>query len=101
MQKTDFIARVAAEAGISKKTTRQVIETALDVIARSLAQGEKVVLTGFGTFELRERRERRGVNPQTRQAMIIPASKTPGFSASNNLKEAVRQGRVRERGGGS
>jgi DNA-binding protein HU-beta len=99
MQKTDFIARVAEETGVSKKATRQVIESALDMIARSLASDEKVVLSGFGTFEMRARRERRGVNPQTRQAMTIPASKTPGFSASNNLKERVRQGRTRERGG--
>ena len=98
MQKTDFIARVAEETGVSKKTSRQVIESALDLIARSLAQDEKVVLSGFGTFEMRDRRERRGVNPQTRQAMTIPASKTPGFSASNNLKERVRQSRSRERG---
>lgn len=98
MQKTDFIARVAEQTGVSKKTTRQVIESALDLIAQSLASDEKVVLSGFGTFEMRQRRERRGVNPQTRQAMTIPASKTPGFSASNNLKEAVRQNRSRERG---
>jgi DNA-binding protein HU-beta len=98
MQKTDFIARVADETGVSKKTARQVIETALDLIARSLANDEKVVLSGFGTFEMRQRRERRGVNPQTRQAMTIPASKTPGFSASNNLKEMARQPQSRERG---
>jgi DNA-binding protein HU-beta len=99
MQKTDFIAHVAEQTGVSKKTTRQVIEAALGTISRSLADGEKVVLTGFGTFELRERRARRGVNPQTRQAMTIPASRSPGFSASNNLKELVRQSRSRERGG--
>ena len=99
MQKTDFIARVAEQTGVSKKTTRQVIEAALDVISRSLANGEKVVLTGFGTFEMRARRERRGVNPQTRQPMTIAASRTPGFSASNNLKETVRQGQAREHGG--
>ena len=64
-----------------------------------MAKEEKVVLSGFGTFEMRQRRERRGVNPQTRQAMTIPASKSPGFSASNNLKETVRQNQARERGG--
>lgn len=99
MQKTDFIARVAEQTGLSKKVTRQVIETALDVITQSLASGDKVVLSGFGTFEMRQRRERRGVNPQTRQAMTIPASQTPGFSASNNLKDAVRNDLSRERGG--
>jgi DNA-binding protein HU-beta len=101
MQKTDFIARVAEDSGVSKKTARQVIETALDVIAASLARNEKVVLSGFGTFEMRQRRERRGVNPQARQAMTIPASTSPGFSASNNLKETVRQSNARERGGKS
>jgi DNA-binding protein HU-beta len=99
MQKTDFIARVAEQTGTSKKVTRQVIEAALDTIAQSLANDEKVVLTGFGTFELRTRQARRGVNPQTRQAMTIPASRSPGFSASNSLKDLVRQGRSRERGG--
>ena len=98
MQKTDFIARVAEQTGTSKKVTRQVIEAALNTIANSLANDEKVVLTGFGTFELRTRQARRGVNPQTRQAMTIPASRSPGFSASNSLKDLVRQGRSRERG---
>jgi DNA-binding protein HU-beta len=98
MQKTDFIARVAEQTGASKKLTRQVIEAALDTIAQSLASGEKVVLTGFGTFELRTRQARRGVNPQTRQAMTIPASRSPGFSASNSLKDLVRAGRSREHG---
>ena len=99
MQKTDFIARVAEQTGTSKKVARQVIEAALDTIGQSLANDEKVVLTGFGTFELRTRQARRGVNPQTRLAMTIPASRTPGFSASNSLKDLVRQGRSRERGG--
>ena len=97
MQKTDFIARVAEQTGTSKKVARQVIEAALDMIAQSLANEEKVVLTGFGTFELRTRQARHGVNPQTRQKMTIPASRSPGFSASNNLKDLVRQ-RSRERG---
>jgi DNA-binding protein HU-beta len=97
MQKTDFIARVAEQTGTSKKVARQVIEAALDTIAQSLANEEKVVLTGFGTFELRTRQARHGVNPQTRQKMTIPASRSPGFSASNNLKDLVRQ-RSRERG---
>src|SRR5579859_3960923 len=99
MQKTDFIARVAAETGVTKKTSRQVIETALNIIAQSLAQGEKVVLTGFGTFEMRNRQQRRGINPQTRQEMLIPASKTPTFSASNGLRAMVREPKAREHSG--
>ncbi len=90
VQKTDFIKAVAEEAGMSQKDTRQVIDAAIDVITRMLQQGEKVTLTGFGTFEVRSRSERRGINPQTREPMEIPATRTPGFSAGSALREAVR-----------
>jgi DNA-binding protein HU-beta len=92
MQKTDFIKAVADKAGdgISQKQAKQVIEAAIKVITETLSQGEKVTLTGFVTFEVRDRREREGVNPQTRERMVIPATKTPGFSASSTLKEAVK-----------
>ena len=90
MQKTRFIAEVAERSGVSKKDARRVVESMLEVISESLREGEKVVLTGFGTFEVRERQERQGVNPKTREPMRIPATKTPGFSASNSLKSAVR-----------
>lgn len=93
MQKTEFIAQVAEQAGVPKKTARQVIDTALDLIAQQLKEGNRVVLTGFGTFEVRNRQARQGVNPQTKQAMTIEATQTPGFSASNSLKSLVRIGR--------
>jgi DNA-binding protein HU-beta len=90
MQKTEFIAQVADRAGVPKKQARQIIDTALDLIAEQLQAGERVVLTGFGTFEVRSRQSRQGVNPQTKQAMTIEATQTPGFSASNSLKNSVR-----------
>ncbi len=90
MQKTDFIKAVAEKTGVSQKETKQVIDAALDVIAETLARGEKVTLTGFGTFEVRSRQAREGVNPQTRAKIKIPATKTPGFSASSTLKDAVK-----------
>jgi DNA-binding protein HU-beta len=90
MQKTDFIKAVAEKTGVSQKETKQVIDAALDVIAETLSKGEKVTLTGFGTFEVRNRQAREGVNPQTREKISIPATKTPGFSASSTLKEAVK-----------
>lgn len=90
MQKTQFIAEVAERAGIPKKQARHIIDTALELITEQLQQGERVVLTGFGTFEVRKRRERRGVNPQTKASMTIGATSTPGFSASNSLKSAIR-----------
>jgi len=90
VQKTEFIAQVAERAGVPKKQARQVIDTALDLIAEQLVAGQRVVLTGFGTFEVRNRQERQGVNPQTKAAMTIGATRTPGFSASNSLKNVVR-----------
>ncbi len=90
MQKTEFIAQIAERTGIPKKQARQVVDTALEIIAEQLQQGERVVLTGFGTFEVRERRERQGVNPQTKTPMRIAATRTPGFSASNSFKNVVR-----------
>ena len=96
MQKTEFIAEVADRAGVPKKQARQVLDTALELIAEQLQAGERVVLTGFGTFEMRRRQSRQGVNPQTKQPMTIEATQTPGFSASNSLKSAVRTGRTRD-----
>lgn len=90
MQKTDFIKAVAERAKVSQKETKQIIDAALDVITEALARGEKVTLTGFGTFEVRTRQERDGVNPQNGEKIRIPATKTPGFSASSTLKEAVK-----------
>ena len=90
MQKTDFVKSVADRANVSQKEAKQVIDAALDIITESLKGGEKVTLTGFGTLEVRQRQEREGVNPQTRQKIKIAATKTPGFSASSTLKEAVK-----------
>jgi DNA-binding protein HU-beta len=90
MQKTDFIKAVAEKAGTTQRDTSTIVNAALDVIAEALTRGEKVTLTGFGTFEVRQRNEREGVNPQTRAKITIPATKTPGFSASSTLKEAVK-----------
>lgn len=89
MHKGDFIDRIAQESGISRRVVRQVIETGLAVITRELRAGGKVVLTGFGTFALRMRQERRGVNPRTGEEMVIPAMRTPGFLPSSSLRTAV------------
>jgi DNA-binding protein HU-beta len=90
MQKTDFIKAVAEKAGVGQKEAKLVVENALEVISEALTRGEKVTLTGFGTFEVRERQAREGVNPQTRDKIQIPATKTPGFAASSTLKEAIK-----------
>ncbi len=90
MQKTQFIAEIAERAGVPKKQAKQVLDAALTIIAEQLQSGERVVLTGFGTFEVRDRRERQGVNPQTKAPMTIGATRTPGFSASNSFKAVIR-----------
>lgn len=90
MQKTEFIKAVAEKAGVAQKEAKLIVDNSLEVIAESLARGEKVTLTGFGTFELRERSAREGVNPQTREKIQIAGGKTPGFAASSTLKEAVK-----------
>ncbi len=59
------------------------------VVARSLIEGKKVVWTRFGTFEMRQRSERQGINPQTHERITIDATKTPGFTASSAFKERV------------
>ena len=81
MTKVELIAAVATNAGLTKKDAEKAVSATLDVITEALKNGEKVSLVGFGTFEVRERKERQGRNPQTREPMTIPASKLPAFSA--------------------
>ena len=90
MTKVELVAAVAANAGLTKKDAEKAVSAALDVITETLQKGEKVSLVGFGTFEVRERKERLGRNPQTREPMTIPASKLPAFSAGKALKDAVK-----------
>ena len=90
MTKVELIAAVAANAGLTKKDAEKAVTATIDVITETLQNGEKVSLVGFGTFEVRERKERQGRNPQTREPMTIPASKLPAFSAGKALKDAVK-----------
>ncbi len=89
MHKNEFIRQVARESGLPQATVNQVLGAVVRVIGRSLIAGEKVVWTGFGTFEMRRRSERRGINPQTRQQITIDATHTPGFTASSTFKRRV------------
>ena len=89
MNKTELIAAAAEKAGLSKKDTEKVVNATFDAITEALAQGDKVQLVGFGAFEVRERGERIGRNPQTKEEIKIPASKAPAFKAGKALKDAV------------
>ena len=89
MNKTDLIAAVAQCAGLTKKDTERVLNAAFDAMTAALEHGEKVQLSGFGTFEVKEREARVGRNPRTKEAIEIPASKVPAFKASKTLKDTV------------
>ncbi len=91
MTKSELIASIANKTGLTKKTAEEVLEAFIGTVSDSLAKGEKVQLVGFGTFEVRERSERSGINPQTREKITIAATKTPAFKAGSALKEAVAE----------
>ena len=89
MNKTELIAAVAESAGLSKKDTERVVNAALDTITNALCKGEKVQISGFGSFEIKERDARIGRNPHTKEAIEIPATRVPAFKASKALKDAI------------
>ena len=88
--KQDLIAKVAETAELSKKQAALVVNTVFETISESLSNDEKVQIIGFGSFDVRERAERKGRNPQTGAELVIPASKVPGFKAGKALKEVVK-----------
>lgn len=91
MNKSELIAAVAQQAGVTKKDAERVVNATFETIAAQLAAGEKVQLAGFGSFEVKTREARVGRNIRTKEAMEIPASKVPVFRPSKNLKEAVEK----------
>ncbi len=89
MNKTELVAAMADQAGISKKDAEKALAAFTSVVTDELKKGEKVQLVGFGTFEISERKAREGRNPQNGEAMKIAASKAPKFKAGKALKDAV------------
>ena len=89
MNKTELIAIAAENAGMTKKDTERVLNAALDAITAALIKGDKVQLSGFGTFETKDREARIGRNPHTKEAIEIPATRVPSFKASKALKDNV------------
>ena len=89
MNKTELVAAMADQAGLSKKDTEKALKAFTDVVAEELKKGEKVQLVGFGTFEVSERAAREGRNPQSCAVMKIPASKAPKFKAGKALKDSL------------
>ena len=89
MNKTELIAAMADQAGLSKKDAEKALKAFTDIVADELKKGEKIQLVGFGTFEVSERAARTGRNPQTGAEMNIPASKAPKFKAGKALKDSI------------
>lgn len=89
MTKNDLVSQVAATAELSKKDAEKAVNAVIDSITGALKAGDKVALVGFGTFETRNRPERKGRNPQTKEEITIPATIAPAFKAGKALKDAV------------
>ncbi len=89
MNKTELVAAMAEQAGVSKKDAEKVLKAFTDVVESELKKGGKVQLVGFGTFEVSERAAREGRNPATRKPIKIPASKAPKFKAGKAFKDAL------------
>jgi len=88
--KKELIELVAKKGNLTNKASKQAVKVFLDGIRDSLKRGEKVVITGFGTFSVRTRKERKGRNPKTGEQIKITARKAPGFTAGKSLKKAVK-----------
>lgn len=91
MKKTELIAAIAEQSGLSKKDAEKALSATLDTIVKAVAEGDKIQLTGFGTFEQRQRNARTGVDPRTGNSIEIPASKVPAFKAGKAFKDTVNK----------
>ncbi len=91
MNKTELVAAVAAKAELSKKEAEAAVSATLDAITEALAEGDKIALVGFGTFSVKERAARTGINPLTKETIQIAASKAPAFKAGKALKDAINK----------
>ncbi|NLE24828.1 MAG: HU family DNA-binding protein [Clostridiaceae bacterium] len=89
MNKADLIDAIAKKAEMTKKDAGIALDAIIESVSGSLVKGEKVTLVGFGTFDVRDRKARTGVNPRTKAKIKIPASKAPVFKAGKELKEKV------------
>ena len=90
MNKTEPVAAVAAKAELSKKDAEAAVNAVFDSVKDALAEGDKVSLIGFGTFSVKTRAARTGLNPRTKETIEIPESKVPAFKAGSALKDAVK-----------
>ena len=90
MNKTDLVSAVCEKTGLTKKDAAAAVDAIGEAIVKALANGDKVQLIGFGSYEVVERAARMGMNPQTKEKMQIPARKAVKFRAGKALKDAVQ-----------
>ena len=90
MTKAEMIVAVAEKAGMTKKDAEKAVSAVLETVTETLKKGDKVSLTGFGSFEVRTRAAHAGINPKTKAPITIAASKAPVFKAGKALKDAVK-----------
>lgn len=90
MNKTELVAAIADNAGLSKKDAEKALAAFVEEVTAALKTGDKVQLVGFGTFEVKQRGERIGRNPQTKEEIKIPATKAPVFKAGKAFKDSVK-----------
>jgi DNA-binding protein HU-beta len=95
LNKAELVDVVAREAGTTKKDAETVINVMMETIVKSVTQGERVTLVGFGTFEARQRKARTGRNPKTNEPLHIPAKRVAGFRVGKEFGEAVNSKRHR------
>jgi DNA-binding protein HU-beta len=91
MNKAELIETVAQKTGLPKRTAREAVNTIFSTISKSLADGQTVRITGFGSFAARPRRSSSRINPQTGQRLLVPSKVVPAFRAGRELKEMVRK----------
>ena len=89
MNKTELISIASQNAGIARKDTEKVLNAVLEAIQEAMVSGDKVQLSGFGTFESKQREARVGRNPRTKETIEIPATRVPSFKPSQTLKDSI------------
>ena len=91
MTKTELINSIAEKANCTKKDAASALEATVSAIEEALVGGDKVSITGFGTFEVRQRGEKTCINPRTKEKMVCPPSKAPAFKAGKALKDSINK----------
>lgn len=89
MNKSEFIKSLAEKTEMTQKDAARALDAMVDTIKETLAKGDKVQIIGFGSFEVRDRKERKVISPATKEEIVVPATKVPAFKPGKSLKEAV------------